>query len=409
MPLMALSYDELGNSFDAAGPLAGLEALIATLQKDGDHHALFRALLLKKRYQLGLPLINPGDLKDFPEQHRKEYEDFVAATCREIGAQYLKDGDIAQAWRYFRTVGDSEPVRAALEKLDPKDASDDALNIAIEQGAHPRRGFELTLARDGLCRAISVFEAGFSDDLSHKKFAAALLARALYKDLVVGVSRAILDRFGQLPPPEETDLVELIRHRPWLFENKATHADPQHVAAVARIGLICEAEEDLIMALSIAEYGRLLDAELQPVLRAPFEDGFADVARFARALLGQGADETADYFRARLHQYGTGGDTYSAELAVLLLWRMKRHAEALDVWQEYLREQPAELPGALIPSYYQLCIEAREFRRLADAARAQDDSSAWAAARLMDTGASPGNTVGRGHNATDNGPLTNDK
>ena len=50
--------------------------------------------------------------------------------------------------------------------------------------------------------------------------------------------------------------------------------------------------------------------------------------------------------------------------AVLLLWGLNRTSEALDVWQNYLQQQPPELPGMCLPPFYNLCIEAGAARGL---------------------------------------------
>ena len=376
------SYDELDAAFQTLGADGGLKNLINVLQADPDHHAFFRALLLQKRYELGLPLIAPGDLDEYPESARKDYEAFVETTCRETGLKYLNDKNIVQAWRYFRTLGEKAPIRKALEALDPKDATDEELNIALDQGVHVRRGFEIALQRDGLCRAISTFDAGFSTEISDKKYAAGLLLHALYKDLVVAVCREIHNKFGETPP--ETDLVDLIRHRPWLFEDGRTHADPQHVASVSRIGLLAEGREELIMALSICEYGRMLAPQHRYSGRPPFEGGFDDWALYARALLGQNVETTIEHFRSKLSTYDSGIGTTPAEMVVLLLWRTGQKEEALSVWQHYLFEQAPEVPGEFIPSYYELCIQARQFQRLVDSAKVLGDTAAWAAARIME-------------------------
>ena len=380
-----IAYDKLDNAFYERGAVSGLDELIADLQGDSDHHALFRSLLLRKRFELGLPLVNAGDLSGVPDETRKAYETFVEHTCREIGARCLdvKWGtpSIAQAWRYFRTLGEKKPIQDALDKIEPANATDDDMNIAIEQGVHPRRGFQIILERDGLCRAISLYDDEYSTNLADKKFAASMLVKQLYKDLVNAVSRLILERFGELPP--ETDLVDLIRHRPWLFENSQTHADPQHIAAISRIGLITESNEDLIMTLSIAEFGRMLDPRHKPSGRAPFEAGFNDYALYARALLGQNVATTVEHFRARLSIYDATNSNYPAEMVVMLLWRTGQKSEALHVWQHYLSQEPPEIAGIVIPSFYDLCIEAGEFGKLADTARSQGDMAAWAAARVM--------------------------
>jgi len=380
-----IPYDDISMLFDSSGAAGGLDGLIHAHESEGDHHGVFRALLLKRRFELGLPLINPGELKSAPPEVKKEYEAYVEKTCREIGQKYLDAGNIVQAFRYFRTIDELDKIREALVKLESKDASEEVIAIAIDQGVHPRRGFEMTLQAHGLCRGITVYDSEFSTDLEDKRYAAGLLVRALYKDLVLGVSRAILERFGELPP--ETDLVELIRLRPWLFEDAKTHADPEHVNSVSRIGLLCESTEDLIMCLSIAEYGRMIGKHYNPAPHAPFEAGFSDYSRFARALLGQNVDDTVTHFRSKLAVYGgsSGGNRTPAEMVVMLLWRVGKKEEALDVWQQYLNELAPEIPGVFIPSFYELCIQGKSFRRLAEAARLQGDASGFAAARALET------------------------
>src|SRR5205814_6358873 len=104
--MLDTDYDTLNPLFEQ-DPLLALDALILKLADGSDHHALFRARLLKKRVELKLPLINPGELKNAPADARKEYEDFVETVCREIGSKYLAEGNLTQAWRYFRTIGDT--------------------------------------------------------------------------------------------------------------------------------------------------------------------------------------------------------------------------------------------------------------------------------------------------------------
>jgi len=379
-----INYDDLAGAFYSAGPQAGLESCIAVLRAGSDPHALFRLLLLKKRHELGLPLLNPGSLSGCPEQVRAEYKAFADATCREIGVRCLAAGEVGQAWRYFGALNEPAAVRTALEKLEAQKASDEALKVALEYGVHPRRGFQLTLERDGLGRAIALFEAGFAASLEDKQSAAGLLVRALYKELVIGVCRALLERQGELPP--ERELVDLVLTRRWLFEDNRSYSDSQHIAAVSRIGLLAAEREELIMSLSISEYGRLLSAQHRPSPRAPFEDGFDDHARYARALLGQNADATADHFRSKLPMYqGSTTDLYPAEMVLLLFWRLGRKDEALDIWQNYLSARQPELPGACSPSFYEMCAETKSFYRWTEAARQHDDITAWAAARIMES------------------------
>jgi len=372
-------YEWIQGVFDTSGARAGIDALLERLQSGDNPHAVFRLRLLKKRRELGLPLLNPGDLSGYPVHVRKAYEAFVEEACRDAGNVYLKQGRIIEAWRYLRTISDKDAMRAALEKLNPADATDDVLNIALDEGVHPGRGFELVLERDGICRAITLFEASRSLELSVRRHCAGLLAAKLYVELVTGVSKQIFERFGEIPP--ETDLVELIRHRPWLFENANSHADPSHISAVSRIGLMSDAEPNLLMSLSISEYGRKLDMRHAAATEAPFEAGFEDHARYARAILGENADATLSYFVEKLVGYDTvGAEAIATEWIVALAWRVGQRKRALELWLQYLGEQLPEVAGVYIPSFYDMCVEAREFGILADMAKKQGDLTAWGAA-----------------------------
>ncbi|HLX62192.1 MAG TPA: hypothetical protein VKX17_13000 [Planctomycetota bacterium] len=359
-----------------------LDALIAKLAEGPEHHALFRAKLLKKRVELGLPLINPGELKGAPPDARETYENYVETVCREIGAKYLAENNIAQAWRYFRTIGDNALVREAIEKIDPKNASDEILEIAIGQGVHPLRGFEITLERDGLCRAISTYDTEFSSDLSDKRAGAAMLVRAIYKDLVLNARKQIFERFNEYPP--ETDLIDLVRHRPWMFENANYHSDPSHLISVCRIGVIVDTQPEQIMALSFSEYGKLLDKRHQYEGRAPFEGGYSDYARYYRAVLGQNAEETIAFFEDKLNTYDLHSmESFPLEAILLLYWQCGKKTEALNFWRERFQYTAPEQRGTITPSYYELCMFAGDYQRLEESAKNQGDSSAWAAAKIF--------------------------
>ncbi|MEI6235183.1 MAG: hypothetical protein WCT04_19165 [Planctomycetota bacterium] len=380
--MIETDYDDIRAKF-VASPAEGVDALLAKLGDSCEHHAFFRAKLLKKRFELCLPLINPGDLKSAPKDAREAYEDYVEVVCREIGTKYLAEGNIEQGWRYFRTIGDYKPVREALEKLDAATATDDIIDIALNQGAHPMRGFEMTLERDGLCRAISMFDTDFTTDLKEKRLAAGMLIRAIYKDLVLGTRKQIYERFDEYPP--ETDLIDLVQHRPWMFENSNYHADPSHLSSICRIGLIVDTQPEQIMALSFSEYGKLLDKRLQYEGRQPFEGGYMDYAKYYRALLGENADEAIAFFNEKLGTYDLHGmDSFAIEAVLWLHWQCGQRTEALQFWRDHFQYTAPEQQGQITPCFYELCLMAEDYEQLAEVAKNQGDSSAWAAALVLE-------------------------
>ena len=71
---------------------------------------------LKKRHELGLPLILTQPLSELPDDTRRAYEDAYIEAAREVGELYLNAGDIARSWPYFRAIGETGPVARAIEK-----------------------------------------------------------------------------------------------------------------------------------------------------------------------------------------------------------------------------------------------------------------------------------------------------
>src|SRR5437867_12882653 len=97
------------NAFDLVEHMAqsqGAEAAFAVLvQKFREEHnlpQLFETRLLKKRWELDLPLIQTEPLGDLPDVTRRAYEDAYIEAAREVGGLYLAEGNIPRAWPYFR-------------------------------------------------------------------------------------------------------------------------------------------------------------------------------------------------------------------------------------------------------------------------------------------------------------------
>jgi hypothetical protein len=98
------AFRALDQALRASGPGAALDHLVAHLDQRGEFRALLDALLLKARHELGLPLIQEGNLAELAEPLRSEYEARYVAAIRMVGARLLEAGDIPGAWPYFRTT-----------------------------------------------------------------------------------------------------------------------------------------------------------------------------------------------------------------------------------------------------------------------------------------------------------------
>ncbi|HLQ46802.1 MAG TPA: hypothetical protein VK137_18805, partial [Planctomycetaceae bacterium] len=81
-----------------AGASAVFDKLLETLQAQKDYHRLFDATLMRKKHELGLPLIRPTTLDDVPSDKRTEFEETYVESAREVGQLFLQAGQIANAW-----------------------------------------------------------------------------------------------------------------------------------------------------------------------------------------------------------------------------------------------------------------------------------------------------------------------
>jgi hypothetical protein len=362
----SIMFDLIEQAIRSGGPEAGLDLLVQKLAEEKNYPLLFEARMLRKRHELGLPLVQMGSIDDVPEDKRAAYERAFTESARETGSLFLANGQIPRAWPYFRAIGESGPVRAAIEKLDgPREELDRVIEIALEERVNPRKGFELMLAHYGICRAITYFEQ-YPDPRTREE-CIALLVRTLHHELVENLKRAIAQREGSAP---DTDRIPaLIASRDWLFGDMDYYADTSHVISVIRFALDLHDPEPLKLALEICEYGGHLSHNFKYRVDPPFEDVYRDHALYLHALLGENEEGAIDHFR-----------TGPPQVHVALLVRLKRYQEAIEFSLEHLRDVPPEQLAC--PSVLQLCELAGDYDLLRELAREQGDLLSFAAANF---------------------------
>jgi hypothetical protein len=155
-------FERLERALRSEGPDAGFELLVTEALEQKNYALLFEVRQMQKRHSLGLSLIDTRSIAELPPEHQSAFQAAVADAARETGSLYLADGNIARAWPYFRAIGDPGPVAAAIESVESGEGIDNVIQIALQEGVNPRKGFELLLARRGMCQAID-FASQYTD------------------------------------------------------------------------------------------------------------------------------------------------------------------------------------------------------------------------------------------------------
>ena len=387
MSTSRIEPDELFETLDRAlatsNPAEALERMASALADRGEFRALLDARLLQARLDLGLPLVQAGSLADIPEPTRTQYEERYVEAIREVGRKLLDAGEIGAAWAYFRAIAEKEPVAEAIEAYEPAENDEkigQVVEVAFNQGVHPRKGFGLILDHYGTCSAISAFEA-LPPDEATRVACADRLVRRLHDDLAANLRDEIARR-GQPLPPEGTSIGDLIAGREWLFVDDSYHLDVSHLAATVRLSPLLVDPATIARAVGLTDYGRNLSERHRYEGDPPFDDHYGDHAIYLRAILGQGVEEALAHFRSKLPAPDPDGrdESIAAQVLVRLLVRLGRTEEAIEVAAEHL----AHLPDSALacPSVAQLCQSINRLDRLAEIARGRGDVVNYAAARL---------------------------
>ena len=378
-------FDDLQHSLTTAGPDAAIDRLCATLRERQDYGNLFYALLMKRRHELGVSPIPTGSSTALPPETHERYEDAIRDAARTVGRLFLDAGDIPRAWMYYRMLGESAPVKEALERFEPGDdeISGQAIEIAFHHGVHPAKGYEWILRRYGICNAITTLTG---QDLSAtpdvREQCVRQLTRALYHELRERLKADVENREG--PVAGTPGVRELLHGRDWLTAEDCYHVDVSHLTAVVQMSINLPRGEELEMARELCEYGQRLSGQFQYPGDPPFEDHYRDYGVYLSILAGDDVEGGLAHFRAKAAEadpYEVG--TYPAQVLVNLLLRLDRPAEALAAARQFLASaDPQQLSCPSIPD---LCQRAGDYRTLAEVAREQGDPVHFLAGLLAGT------------------------
>ncbi|MDP9170744.1 MAG: hypothetical protein M3N54_09015 [Acidobacteriota bacterium] len=363
------ALDEVLSSGD---PAASLDFLIAQFLARKEFALVFEARLMKKRHELGLPLVQTDSVIN------DDYQAAVAEAAREAGALFLAEGNIERAWPYFRAVGETAPIEQAIARFEPREDMDGVIAIAFQEGVNPARGLDLILAQHGMCRAITAF--GMTAVSKDRDRCIALLATNIHGEIVRRMGAAIEAHEGALPA--STNLIELIDGRDWLFGEWDYYVDSSHLLSVIPYCVEITDAAVLNIFYELCEYGKHLSAQFQPAGVPPFENQCLAYGHYIQALLGHHVESHLDYFRARLAELDPDvvGDA-PARALVRLLVSLNRHAEALKILLDNVVEDDPY--GAPVPSALNLCYQAKDYTLMKDLARERGDLLSYAAGSIL--------------------------
>lgn len=378
---MATLFDQLAEQTAQQGPAAALDTLIQQMRQEKNFHRLFDAMMLKKKFEFGLPLVRPTSLTDVPKERREEFEQAYITAAREVGQLLIDNGQLADAWVYFRTIQEKEPVAAAIEKMslpDDFEKAQELINIALYEGAHPVRGLQFLLRTNGTCNTITTLDQVMQQlSPTERQQAAALMVRHLYDELLQNVQTDVQRRMPFAPPAGT--LRELIFGRDWLFQEGNYHIDVSHLNSVVRFSRFLEpGADELRKSLQLAEYGTRLDSQLQYAGEAPFDEFYPAHQHFFEILLGEKVDEAIGYFQNKLAAATEEQDQQMiAYVMVDVLMRSGRAEHAMQIAENHLRF----LDEASF-SFADLCLKVGRADAWGAAAREKGDLVSFTAALL---------------------------
>lgn len=374
-------YEDLEKRLLTHGPAQAVQRLCDALRERKDYHGLFYGLVLAKRIELGLPAIHVGS-EQIPSEKIAPYEEAIREAARTVGRLFLEQNDLASAWPYFRMIGEHEPMIAAIERIEPTqdEAAQQAIEIGFHEGVSPRRGFDLLLARYGICSAITAVGQAFHMPQDVRDHCVKRLIRALHAELRERLKAELSDRGEEVA--EDISIPELVRRLNWPPGEDFYHVDVSHLGAVTQYSLQLPPCQELELALDLCIYGERLSPRFRYHTDPPFEDQYRDYAIYLKVLLGRDVEEGIEHFRAKAEAADPENvGTYPAQVLVTLLDRIGRTREAIAAYSRYLAQ--ADQRHLSCPPLVEMCQRIGDYAPLVDVSLRRGDLVNYAAGLLQ--------------------------
>lgn len=370
-------YDRLQEIVKSKGPAAAVEQLEKDLLELGDIDALFYAMLMKKRVELGVSPFPSGPSADLPAETHEAYENAIRDAGRIAGSKLLAKHDIRRAYFYYNMLGETGPIKEYLENYVPADADDiqGIIEVALYQGVHPKKGFELVVERYGVCNAITTYGGqDFSRNPEARQFAIQCLVRTLHAQLLDRL-KSDLEARDVKQSGKET-ITQIVTNHPDLMTDGGYHIDTSHLSSITQYSLELDPCPERKLAIELCRYGEQLSEGLRYPSDPPFEKSYTDYRILLETLEGINHTEGLQHFEAKIAPGIADGNTFPAEVYINLLIRLGRKDDALALAKQYLSNERRQMS---CPGVYELCFQAKDFAGIAEAARGRGDCVAFLA------------------------------
>ncbi len=378
------AFSQLQDQCRSGGSGAVFDSLISTLKERREYHKLFDALCLRKKHELGAPLIRPTSFDDIPTDKHDEFEAAYIAAAREVGQLLLAEKKLAQSFVYFHAVRELQPIREAIEAAPlPTESnadSEELIDLAFYKLVHPVKGMQILLKTHGTCSTITALDQAFMNlSPEQRSECAALLVRTLHVDLLQSIDRDVKQRLPFADPART--LRELTAGRDWLFAENNYHIDVSHLNSTVRFARSLTASQpELALARDLAEYGLQLASQFQYPGEPPFVDFYPAHIQYFKFLLNENRDDALIYFQRQLDQEPDSSDqAMIAYVMVDLLARTDRLNDALPLAEKFLVKADPDFAAA----FAELCQKAGRFDVLKRSAEDRGDLVTYAAALVQ--------------------------
>ena len=303
----------------ADGPEAACRRLCDRLREEKDYHALFYALLMQKRHELGVSPVPTGPSKDLPASVHAPYEEAIRQAGRLVGNLYLQDGQLPQAWAYFRMLGEPGPVKEALEAHTPAEGDDvqSLVQIAYYEGVHPRKGFDWVLAA---LRHLQRHHDARRPGRAARAGGPAVLPEATGAGAVRGAARtagggdrAARRQASRRRPTRPRGAVRSEADRGPRLAVRGRRLPHRHVAPQfggADEPWTCRRARNCDLTRELCAYGKRLSSRFRHRSEPPFEDMYEAYDKYLAILTGEDVEGGVAYYREQAEKAEAEGERH---------------------------------------------------------------------------------------------------